>query len=101
MKLFPATVRAPLRALGGFASAALVAGMLAGTFTAPALAGDDCGAEIEKLKPLAEQLSDADKKSEVEKLLQQAHEELVTEADAEECMDKVADAKDVLGVSTN
>jgi len=97
MKLFPATVRT----LGGFASAALVAGMLAGSFAAPAFAGDDCGAEIEKLKPLAEQLTDADKKSEVEKLLQQAHEELVTEADAEECMDKVADAREELGVSTN
>ena len=94
MTLFPTA----LRALGAAASATLAALLVAGSLATPAAADDDCAAEITKLKPVAERQSDADTRAEAEKLLQQAHEELVTEGDAEECMDKVADVKDVLGV---
>ncbi len=97
MTLLPTAIRT----LAAAASATLAALLLAGSLAAPAAAdsSDDCAAAITKLTPMAEQLTDAGKKTDVERLLKQAHEELVTEGDPEECMDKVADAKDVLGAA--
>jgi hypothetical protein len=59
-------------------------------------AGEDCKLQITKLQSQARQAADPKLRDEALKLLEKANEELVTEADADECLEYVAKAEEVL-----
>jgi hypothetical protein len=64
----------------------------------PAIAADrDCAKEIQQVAAVAAGASDAEKKAEAKAYLERAHDELVQEQDAKECLENVDAARELLG----